>query len=86
MYSFTIDGVEYDAYKDGTPFTLADCWREIAGVHNARIWCGNRLVLEQAGEVGGRRYAISRRYKLAREARRQRLIESYAALQVRGAA
>lgn len=85
MYSFTIDSVEYDAYKDGTPFTLADCWREVEGVRGARIWCGNRLVVDNAGAQSGRRYEMRRRFALAREARMQRRIESYAAL-VRGAA
>lgn len=82
MYSFTIDGIHYVAYKDGTPFTLADCLREVRGVGNARIWCGDRLVLDRAGEAVGRRYAIARRYKLAAEARRERAVQSVAALAV----
>ena len=82
MYSFTIDHVHYDGYKDGTPFTLADCLREVRGVGGARIWCGERLVLDRAGEVVGRRYAIARRYKLAREARRERAIQAVAALAI----
>lgn len=80
MYSFTIDHVHYDRYRDGTPFTLADCLREVRGVGGARIWCGDRLVLDRAGEVVGRRYAIARRYKLAREAQRERSRQAVATL------
>lgn len=84
-YSFTIDSVEYDAYKDGTPFTLADCWREVHGVGNARIWCGDRLVLDRAGESTMRRHRIRERFEQARQERRRRYLESLAALDGRRA-
>lgn len=80
MYSFSIDHVHYDRYKNGRPFTLTDCWREVEGVGNARIWCGDRLVLDRAGEATMRRYRIRELFRKAREARRRRYLESLDAL------
>ena len=79
-YSFSIDHITFDAYRDGTPFTLADCWRECEGVGNARIWCGDRLVLDRAGEAATRRYRIRARYQAMRGIMAERRRESYAAL------
>lgn len=80
MYAFSIDGIVYDAWKDGTPFTLADCWEQVHGVGNARIWCGDRLVLDRAGESVMRRHRIRERFEKARQARRRRYLESLDAL------
>lgn len=86
MYSFTFDGRHYDAYADGTPFTLADIWREVEGLAGVRIWCGDRLVLDRAGEQTGRRVRIRARYLAARASLAYRRRESYEALAGRRAA
>lgn len=62
MYSIQIDHVTYDSYKDGAAFTLADCWRELEGTGNARILCGDRVVLNNAGAASMRRQIVRRAY------------------------
>jgi len=59
MYLLQVDHVTYSGFRDGRPFTLRDCWREIEGVGNARILAGDgRVVLDRAGEMIGRRYRV----------------------------
>lgn len=65
-YSFTLGPVEYVGFRDGRPFTLADCWREVEGVGGARIWHGERLVLDRAGEQVGRRDRVRRMFAARR--------------------
>lgn len=68
MYSFSLGPVEYG------PCTLTEAWEQVHGVGCARIWCGERLVLERAGESVGRRYAVRRRFEAQRERRRQTVV------------
>ena len=67
MYQIQLGPVVFDGWHDGTPFTLAECWRECRGVGQARILdCRGRVVLERAGEDTERRRRVRRMYAARR--------------------
>lgn len=60
-YWFTFDRSAYDGWRDGTPFTLPDVWREVRGCAGVTIYapCG-RVVLRDAGALSARWAHINR--------------------------
>jgi len=55
-YEIQLGPTRYDGFKDGTPFTLIDAWREVEGVGGAKIFAPTgRLVLADAGSMSARR-------------------------------
>jgi hypothetical protein len=55
MYMLKLGPVTYDAYRDGRPFTLVDCFREARGVGQATILTTTgRVVLRDAGSLYAR--------------------------------
>jgi hypothetical protein len=63
-YMIQLGPVVFDCWRDGRPFTLADCWRELDGVGAARILdCRGRVVLDRAGEHLGRRARVRAMYR-----------------------
>jgi hypothetical protein len=63
MYYIQLGNITYEK-SGGELFTLAECWRELDGVGNARIVAGDgRIVLERAGDHIGRRYAVRAMYR-----------------------
>lgn len=74
MYAIQIDHIIYDAWKDGRPFTLAECWRELEGTGHARILASAsnewRVVLDNAGAMTGRRLAVRKMYRDSRNKRK----------------
>lgn len=70
-YTFSLGPVEYVGYKNGTPFTLLDAWRETRGVGAATIYAPNgRVVLRNAGSLCQRgQHIASARSKPARQRR-----------------
>lgn len=79
MYEIQIDHIRYSGYRNGAPFTLADCWRETEGVGNAKILTTTgRVVLFRAGEKTGRRLRVRRDYYEARAKRLTRQIHRMA--------
>lgn len=52
MYVLRLGPVIYDGWRDGTPFTLVDCFRECRGVGHATILTRTgRVVLRDAGSL-----------------------------------
>ena len=63
-YLLRIGLIEYGCWRDGSPFSLADCWRECDGVAGATILAASgRVVLDRAGEHVGRRYRVRAMYR-----------------------
>jgi hypothetical protein len=50
-YWLSFGGYAYDSYRDGTPWTLADCFREARGCAGVIIWHEERIVLRNAGSM-----------------------------------
>ena len=66
-YVLELGPVTYDGWRDGRPFTLADCWRECEGVAGARILAPTgRVVLDDAGSVTVRTVNVPRAARIAR--------------------
>lgn len=67
MYGIQLGPVIYNGWRDGRPFTLADCWHECHGVGAARIvrftGAGVVTVLDRAGESVGRRERVRAKYR-----------------------
>lgn len=60
-YSFSIDGREYDGWRDGRPFTLPDAWRQVEGVRGATIYApSGRVILTDAGSMSARCAYVTR--------------------------
>jgi hypothetical protein len=69
MYMLKLGPQLYEGYRDGTPFTLVDCFREARGVGQATILTTTgRVVLRNAGSLWVRSHL--------REERRQRRTET----------
>lgn len=52
MYVLKLGPVTYDRWRDGTPFTLVDCFRVCRGVGGATILTTTgRVVLRDAGSL-----------------------------------
>lgn len=64
MYRIQLGPIVFDGWRDGSPFTLADCWRELHGVAGARILDSRgRVVLDRAGDSVGRRDRVRAMYR-----------------------
>lgn len=63
-YQIQLGPVVYTGWKDGRPFSLADCWTALEGVGQAKILdCHGRVVLDCAGEMIGRRERVRVAYR-----------------------
>lgn len=78
-YRFTIDGITYDAHRDGRPLTLPDCWRAVEGCGAYRrdwlptIYAPNgRVVLSNAGSLTARHEHIKHARRINRTAAARR--------------
>lgn len=66
-YIIRMDGIEYESYRDGRPFSLADAWREVQGVRHCDILApSGRVVLANAGSMSVRTYDLPERARAAR--------------------
>jgi hypothetical protein len=66
MYLLKFGPVAYQGYRDGTPFTLVDCFREARGVGQATILTTTgRVVLRDAGSLWARSHLREERARQA---------------------
>lgn len=71
-YILRLDGREYEGYRNGTPFTLADAWRESRGVAGITILSATgRVVLANAGSMTVRHYTLPERARAVRQSARR---------------
>jgi hypothetical protein len=69
-YWFTFDRSAYDGWRDGTPFTLPELWREVRGMAGVTISAPTgRVVLANAGSLAARWEHIHRAKRTHRNAR-----------------